>query len=87
MIAFKLRLRGIIYNHKKVYRIYKQLGLNLKHNKKSKKIPARKRILELADNLNKIWSLDFMSGSVGNKKFRTINIIDDNYFSNCNSFN
>lgn len=77
MITSKLRLEGVIYNHKKVYRIYKKLGLNLKYNKKSKKIPARKKILELADNLNQIWSLDFMSGSVKNKKFRAINIIDE----------
>ncbi len=77
MIGAKLRLKGVIYNHKKIYRIYKKLKLNLKCNKKSRKIPARKRILELADNINQIWSLDFMSGSIKNKRFRTLNIIDE----------
>ena len=60
MITAKLRLEGINFNHKKVYRIYKKLGLNFKANSKSRKLPARKRILEIANNSNQIWSLDFM---------------------------
>lgn len=77
MITAKLRLEGINFNHKKVYRIYKKLGLNFKANSKSRKLPARKRILEIANNSNQIWSLDFMSGAINNRRFRTLNIIDE----------
>lgn len=78
MIAAKLKLDGIKFNHKKVDRIYKKLELNLKKNKKSRKLPARVRILEIAHNKNEIWSMDFMSGVTGNgRKFRTLNVIDE----------
>ena len=77
MITAKLKLEGYHFNHKKVYRIYKNLGLNLKKNSKSRKLPARKKILEIANNSNQIWSLDFMSGIIQNRKFRTLNIIDE----------
>ena len=77
MIASKLKLEGHHFNHKKVYRIYKKLGLNFKKNSKSRKLPARKKILEIANNSNQIWSLDFMSGSLRNKRFRTLNVIDE----------
>lgn len=77
MITAKLRLEGINFNHKKVYRIYKKLGLNFKANSKSRKLPARKRILEIANNSNQIWSLDFMSGAINNRRFRTLNVIDE----------
>lgn len=77
MITAKLRLEGHHFNHKKVYRIYKKLKLNFKKNSKSRKLPARKRILEIANKSNQIWSLDFMSGSVNNRRFRTLNVIDE----------
>ncbi|NBV06830.1 MAG: transposase [Proteobacteria bacterium] len=77
MITAKLRLEGVNFNHKKVYRIYKKLGLNFKANSKSRKLPARKRILEIANNSNQIWSLDFMSGAINNRRFRTLNVIDE----------
>ena len=77
MITAKLKLEGHNFNHKKVYRIYKKLGLNFKPNSKSRKLPARKRILEIANNSNQIWSLDFMSGTINNRRFRTLNIIDE----------
>jgi putative transposase len=77
MITAKLRLEGHSFNHKKVYRIYKKLQLNFKKSSKSRKLPARKRILEIANNSNQIWSLDFMSGSVNNRRFRTLNVIDE----------
>ncbi len=78
MIAAKLRLEGYVFNHKKVYRICKSLNLNLGKKRKSRKLPARKKILEIANNSNQIWSLDFMSGrTVNSSKFRTLNIIDE----------
>ena len=53
------------------------MGLNFKANSKSRKLPTRKRILEIAKNSNQIWSLDFMSGKINNRRFRTLNVIDE----------
>jgi len=73
-----IRRSGQRWNHKKVYRVYKLLRLNKKRKGKHR-LPARVRQpLTKQDNINKTWSMDFMSDAiVGNRKFRTFNLIDD----------
>jgi putative transposase len=74
------RLRKLNYkdNHKRVYRIYTAMKLNLRRKHK-KRLPAR--ILEpLVQPLhpNLTWSMDFMhDGLIGGKPFRSFNVIDD----------
>jgi len=78
MIASSLKLDGYNYNHKRIYRIYKKLNLQLNtRNNKKKKIPAREKIYQLAEKRNEIWSLDFMQTSIKSSRVRTINIIDE----------
>jgi putative transposase len=73
-----IRRSGKLWNHKKVYRVYKILKLNKKRRGK-RRIPARvKQPLQQALAVNETWSMDFMSDSMVNcRKFRTLNIIDD----------
>lgn len=73
-----IRRSGKSWNHKKVYRVYKLLKLN-KKRKGKRRLPARvKQPLVQQENVNRNWSMDFMSDSmVGNRKFRTFNVIDD----------
>jgi len=73
-----LRRSGRRWNHKKVYRIYKLLKLN-KKRKGKRRVPARiKQPLTQQTIINNSWSMDFMSDSmVGNRKFRTFNVMDD----------
>lgn len=74
----RLRLQGHIVNHKRVYRIYKLLGLRLKR-KARKRLPARvKEKLEVPAAFTQTWSIDFMSDALSNgRKFRSFNVIDD----------
>lgn len=73
-----LRRAGHIWNHKKVYRVYKLLKLNKKRRGK-RRLPSRvKQPLVQQSSINQSWSMDFMSDSmVGNRKFRTFNVMDD----------
>lgn len=73
-----LRRSGKDWNHKRVYRVYKLLKLN-KKRKGKRRLPTRiKHPLQQQTEVNKTWSMDFMSDSMtGNRRFRTLNIIDD----------
>lgn len=78
MITASMKLDGKVFNHKKVYRLYTELNLSLNlRRKKRRKILARKRIYEIAQNQNEIWSLYFVHNSIKSKNVRTINIIDE----------
>lgn len=73
-----LRNEGNIWNHKRVYRVYTAMELNLR-SKRKKRLPVRdKEYLSQPLQPNYHWSMDFMQDSLQNGgKFRTLNIIDD----------
>jgi putative transposase len=73
-----LRNQGHKVNHKRIRRVYRELGLNLRIKPK-KRLPVRDpQPLEAPDSANKSWSLDFMHDSLANgRPIRTLNIIDD----------
>jgi putative transposase len=74
----RIRNEGLMWNYKRVRRVYKLLGLN-KRKKTRKRIPQRVKFpLLQPTQLNQMWSMDFMHDALENKrKFRTLNIIDD----------
>jgi putative transposase len=66
------------WNHKKIRRIYCEIGLNLRIKRK-KRLPYReKQMLTQPERPNQSWSMDFMCDSLANgRSFRTLNILDD----------
>lgn len=74
----RLKLSGKTWNHKRVYRVYKALGLNQKRRTK-KRLPVRERqSLEVVNEANRTWSLDFMSDALYcGRRFRTLNVLDE----------
>lgn len=72
------RHHGHRWNHKRVYRVYKELELNLRIKPK-RRLPSRNPVpLDQAQQPNDCWSLDFMSDSLTDgRSYRTLNVIDD----------
>lgn len=78
MFYKRIRREGILWNHKRVSRVYRLMGLN-KKKRTRKRIPARvKQPLVVPSMPNQTWSMDFMADQLMNgRRFRILNIIDD----------
>lgn len=74
----RMRKAGKVWNHKRVYRIYKAMRLNLRHKGK-KRLPDRiKQPLLTIDAPNIQWSMDFMNDTLySGKRYRALNVIDE----------
>lgn len=72
-----LRGEGWSINHKRVYRLYVKLGLQVRTKKRSKKISQIRVPLDVPKKINERWSMDFMSDRLEDgEPFRILNIID-----------
>jgi len=71
-------VRGFGWNHKRVYRIYCELALNLRIKPKKRLYRERPEPLAVPKTINDMWSMDFMHDQLGDGcSFRTFNVIDD----------
>ena len=75
---YRLRRKGFGCNHKRLYRVYTMLRLNVRRRAK-RRLPQRiKQPLLVPQTINQGWSMDFMCDSlVDGRRFRLLNIIDD----------
>jgi putative transposase len=73
-----IRRRGLPWNHKRVWRVYCDLKLNLRRKGK-KRLPKREpQPLAVPEAVNATWSADFMSDALWDgRRFRTFNLVDD----------
>lgn len=71
-------IKGFKWNHKRVYRIYKELELNMRIKPKRRIIREVPEALAVPQTINKCWSMDFMHDALINgKSYRLFNVIDD----------
>lgn len=76
--CYRLWNKGHWWNHKRIYRVYTEMKLNIRRRAK-KRLPDRiKQPLTIPEAPNQVWSIDFMSDTlVDGRRFRLFNVLDD----------
>ena len=71
-------VRGRRWNHKRVYRIYCDLELNLRIKPKKRLQREKPEPLLVPEAINQVWSMDFMHDQLSDgRTIRLFNVIDD----------
>jgi putative transposase len=71
-------VKGFGWNHKRVYRIYRELELNLRIKPKKRIVRDTPQPLAVPTAINQHWSMDFMHDQLtDSRSFRVFNVIDD----------
>ena len=72
-----LRKKQVV-NHKRVYRVYGELGLKYRRKSRKKRHQGEGKPLITPILPNERWSMDFVSDSMYNgRRFRVFNLLDD----------
>jgi transposase InsO family protein len=78
MIYLKLRLRGLVVNHKRVERLYAEARLQVRRRKRKKVSLGERQPLVRPEASNEVWSMDFaFDRSAEGRVIKCLTIIDD----------
>ena len=73
-----LKREGLVVNHKRTERIYREEGLVLRRKRRRKGTAGARVIIPAHEGPNQKWSMDFVSDStVTGQRFRALTIVDD----------
>jgi putative transposase len=77
-LTWRLRERmGVKDNHKRIGRIYRELGLQMYKRKKSRRLTRPKMLLEVPSRPNQRWAMDFVLDSFASgRRFRILTLKD-----------
>jgi putative transposase len=71
-------VKGYLWNHKRVYRIYRELELNLRIKPRKRLVREKPEPLAVPTVINASWSMDFMHDQLEDgRSYRLFNVIDD----------
>lgn len=71
-------VKGFKWNHKRVYRIYRDLELNMRIKPRKRLQREKPEPLAVPEAPNEVWSMDFMADQLADgRSFRTLNVLDD----------
>ena len=70
-------MKGFGWNHKRVYRIYRKLELNLRIKPRKRIVREKPQPLVVPEAINQVWSMDFMHNQLSDGRcFRLFNVLD-----------
>lgn len=73
-----LRREGWCVNHKKVYRLYREEGLQVRRRKRKRIAQGRRMPLPQAAHPNARWSMDFVhDGCANGRRLKVLAVVDD----------
>ncbi|MCK0512352.1 IS3 family transposase [Aromatoleum buckelii] len=71
-------VKGFAWNHKRIYRIYRELELNLRIKPRKRLVREKPEALAVPTAINQVWSMDFMHDQLEDGRcLRLFNVIDD----------
>ncbi len=71
-------VKGFGWSHKRVYRIYRALELNLRIKPRKRLVREKPIPLTVPKAINEVWSMDFMYDTLEDgRTFRLFNVMDD----------
>lgn len=71
-------VKGYRWNHKRVYRIYRELELNLRIKPRKRIVREKPKPLVVPQTINHCWSMHFMHDQLADGcSYRLFNLIDD----------
>jgi putative transposase len=76
---YLLNVKGFQWNHNRVYRIYRELDLNLRIKPRHRLVREKPLPLAAPTAINQNWSMDFMHDQLADEhNIRVFNVIDFN---------
>ena len=73
-----VRREGVLANHKRIYRLYREAGLAVRRRKRRHGVAVERQTLESSLELNQVWSMDFVSDALANgRRIKVLTIVDD----------
>jgi putative transposase len=76
-LGILLEREGMVMNHKKLYRLYREEGLAVRRRRGRKRATGTRAPAALPLALNQRWSLDFVSDCLVARRFRILVMVDD----------
>lgn len=77
-IHVMLKKNGLRINHKRLFRLYQDMGLKVRRRGSRKRCKAIRLLRMRPSKVNEVWSLDFMSDRLADgRKIRVLNIVDE----------
>jgi len=73
-----LRREGLVVNHKRTERLYREEGLMLRKKRRRKGAAGARVVIPFPQRTNERWSMDFVTDSIiTGRRFRALAIVDD----------